>query len=376
MAGVDDVVIDEVGFDALVSELRRRGYRTLGPVVRDRAVQHDEVVSAEDLPRGWHDVQSAGSYRLEHVGGPKLFDWAVGPASWKSEYFPAEEVVWRASLGDPRSTVVEPIGAAPPVAVVGIRPCEVSALEILDRVLSGGPVVDDSYAGRRAGTFVVVVECGAPAATCFCSSMGTGPAAESGFDLALTELTEGGHRFHVRVGSAAGAEVIASVPQVPADDRDGAERHSVLDAARSSMGRALDTEGLAALLEANIDHPRWEEVADRCLSCGNCTLVCPTCFCSDVKDVTDLSGSVERHRRWASCFDVEHSFLHGGPVRPSTATRYRQWFTHKLDTWWEQFGSSGCVGCGRCITWCPVGIDLTEEAAVIRATSAAPVAAS
>jgi len=366
--GVDeDKVIDEVGLDALIAELRRRGFRTRGPVVRDQAILHDEVSSTGDLPGGWRDQQAPGRYRLEQVGGPELFGWAVGPASWKSEFFPPEEVVWRASVYDGQVTVTEPDGTTDPVALIGIRPCELSALDVLDRVLQGGPVVDDRYAARRAGTFVLAVDCGAPASTCFCSSMGTGPAAGSGYDLALTELTDGRHRFHVRVGSPAGADVLASVPREPVGDGDVAERRAVLDGARAGMGRVLDTDGLPGLLDGNIDHPRWDEVAERCLSCGNCTLVCPTCFCSDVDDVTDLSGSVERRRRWASCFDIEHSFLHSGPVRASTSSRYRQWLTHKLSTWWDQFDGSGCVGCGRCITWCPVGIDLTEEVAAIRA---------
>ena len=107
------------------------------------------------------------------------------------------------------------------------------------------------------------------------------------------------------------------------------------------------------------------------MACGNCTLVCPTCFCATVQDTTDVSGTVERDREWASCFDVEHSYLHGGSVRETTRARYRQWMTHKLSTWWDQFGTSGCVGCGRCVTWCPVGIDITEEAAAIRASDGA-----
>jgi len=371
MGADGDTVIDDDGLDALLAELRRRGFRTRAPVVRDGAVLLDEVDSTGDLPRGWRDRQVPGGYRLEQVGGSELFGWAVGPASWKSEFFPPEEAVWRASVDDGTVTVTEPDGGTAPVAMVGMRPCELSALRVLDRVLQGGPVVDDRYAARRRGAFVVVVECGAPASTCFCTSMGTGPAADADYDLALTELTGGRHRFLVRVGSARGAEVLASVPHARADAADADERRAVLDGARDHMGRALDTDGLPALLDSNLDHPRWDEVADRCLSCGNCTLVCPTCFCSDVRDVTDLSGTVERRRRWASCFDLDHSFLHAGPVRPTTSSRYRQWLTHKLSTWWDQFGGSGCVGCGRCIAWCPVGIDLTEEAAAIRS---APVA--
>ena len=133
------------------------------------------------------------------------------------------------------------------------------------------------------------------------------------------------------------------------------------------MGRELDTDGIKELLYRNYEHPRWDEVAERCLTCGNCTMVCPTCFCTTVEDVTDLAGEhVERHQRWDSCFTVDYSYIHGGAVRASTRSRYRQWMTHKLATWFDQFGSSGCVGCGRCITWCPVGIDITEEARAIR----------
>jgi ferredoxin len=204
--------------------------------------------------------------------------------------------------------------------------------------------------------------------------MGTGPSAGTGYDLALTELVESEHRFYAQVGSAAGAEVLAQVSHRPVTTDDRSARQAVLARAEAQMGRSLDTEGLPGLLARNLEHPRWEEVAERCLSCGNCTLVCPTCFCSDIKDVSDISGAVERQRRWASCFDLEHSYLHGGPVRPTTASRYRQWLTHKLSTWWDQFGESGCVGCGRCIAWCPVSIDLTEEAAAIRATDGAVAA--
>jgi len=370
----DEVVIDRDGLDALIATLRARGYRALGPVVRHGAIVHGEVSRSGDLPLGWRDRRAPGLYRLEHGQGPELFEWAVGPASWKSEFFAPEEVVWRASVTDDQVTITEPEPAGPPIAIIGARPCELAALGVLDGVLGDGAVPDDRYAARRDGALVVAVECGAPAATCFCTSMGTGPSADHGFDLSLTELTEGGHRFHARIGSPAGAELVARLPHRPVGADETRQRGEVLAGAEARMGRVLDTEGLPALLDRNLEHPRWESVAERCLSCGNCTLVCPTCFCSDVKDVTDVSGTVERQRRWASCFDLDHSYLHGGTVRPTTASRYRQWMTHKLSTWWDQFGESGCVGCGRCIAWCPVGIDLTEEAAAIRATDGAPAA--
>jgi sulfhydrogenase subunit beta (sulfur reductase) len=135
------------------------------------------------------------------------------------------------------------------------------------------------------------------------------------------------------------------------------------------MGRQMDTNGLKELLQGNPTHKQWDDVAARCLTCANCTMVCPTCFCTTVEDHTDLTGqTAERVRRWDSCFTLDFSYIHGGSVRTETKSRYRQWMTHKLASWIDQFGTSGCVGCGRCITWCPVGIDITAEVAAIRAS--------
>jgi ferredoxin len=370
----DEAIMDRHGFDMLLDVLHRRGLRTIGPVVRDGAIMHGEVSSTADLPEGWHDRTSPGHYRLTNDDSPELFGWAVGPESWKSEFFLPAETVWRATVDGGEVTLSDVRDAPKPVAIVGARPCEIAALGVLDRVLRHGAVPDDRYVARRDGAFVVVVECGSPSGTCFCTSMGTGPAASSNYDLALTEFTGPGaleHEFYVQIGSLAGAEVMTLVPTRPADEALRARRQAVIDGATERMGRSLDTDGLPGLLARNLEHPRWADVAERCLSCGNCTLVCPTCFCSDVKDTTDVNGTAERRRTWASCFDLDHSYLHGGAVRPTTSSRYRQWMTHKLSTWWNQFDESGCVGCGRCVAWCPVGIDITEEAAVIRATDGA-----
>jgi len=365
----DAVVIDRDGLDQLISGLTTRGYRVLGPVVRQGAIALGEVNSSEDLPEGWHDTQAPGSYRLEHTDDSALFAWAVGQHSIKADVFPSRSVVWRAQVTDGTVRLEETRDDAPSAALVGVRPCELAALEVLDRVM-GTSSGDPLYKRRRAG-LVVVAECGTPSGTCFCTSMGTGPAATGAFDLALTELLDsGGQRFLVTIGSEQGAEVLADVETRVADDTDFSARAAVLEHANSHMGRRLATDDLPGLLARNLEHPRWDDVAERCLACGNCTLVCPTCFCSTVEDTTTIDGTVERHRSWSSCFDLGHSYMSGGPVRSSTRSRYRQWMTHKLSTWWDQFGSSGCVGCGRCITWCPVGIDITEEAVAIRAGEA------
>jgi ferredoxin len=236
-------------------------------------------------------------------------------------------------------------------------------------VFLSGQYLDNSYKIRRDHAFIVAVNCGQAGGTCFCVSMDAGPKVDAGFDLALTELIEeGSHMFVLEVGSAAGADMVKDLPGRPASEEEIKAAEEVVARTKGQMERSLDTSGLKELLQANPNHPRWEEVAQRCLTCGNCTNVCPTCFCTTVDDTTDLAGATaERVRRWDSCFTLDFSYIHGGSVRNSARSRYRQWMTHKLAHWIDQFGSSGCVGCGRCITWCPVGIDITEEAAAIRA---------
>jgi ferredoxin len=362
-------VIAPEALDLVVSALRTRGYRVLGPTVRDGAIIYDDLESADELPIGWTDRQDGGTYRLERRADEARFGYAVGPHSWKRFLFPPRVRLWRAKLNGGTPAIDEEPLDETPLAFMGVRSCELHAIEIQDRVFIGGKHVDRDYAARRDGAFLVAVNCFEPGGTCFCTSMGTGPKVQSGYDLALTELLDREHRFLVEAGTDRGAEVLAELGgrSPVAADLDAAE--ASVESAAERMGRSMETFNLRELLARNLEHPRWEEVANRCLTCGNCTLVCPTCFCSAVEDETDLAGEeAERFRVWDNCFSVDYSYIHGGSVRPSGSSRYRQWMTHKLGTWHEQFGSSGCVGCGRCITWCPVGIDITEEVAAIRAT--------
>jgi sulfhydrogenase subunit beta (sulfur reductase) len=363
-------VIAPEALEDLVGVLRARGFRVLGPTVRDEAIVYDDLDSAADLPIGWTDRQEPGSYRLERREDEARFGYAVGPHSWKRFLFPPRVRLWHASRnGNGVAAVEEEPLDETPLAFIGVRACELSAIAIQDRVFVGGKYVDRDYAARREGAFLVAVNCFEPAGTCFCTSMGTGPKAQSGFDLALTELLDGEHRLLVEAGSERGAEVLAGLTGRAAVYADLKAAAASVDSAAQRMGRKMDTHDIRDLLARNLDHSRWDDVASRCLTCGNCTLVCPTCFCSAVEDETDLAGTgAERVRVWDSCFSVDYSYIHGGSIRPSAKSRYRQWMTHKLGTWFDQFGSSGCVGCGRCITWCPVGIDITEEIAAIRAT--------
>jgi ferredoxin len=354
--------------DALLAALHARGFRVIGPTLADGAVVYDEVESAADLPAGWTDAQDAASYRLERRTDGALFGFAVGPHSWKQFLFPPRVRLWQAQRRNGGFELEEDEHDERPLALIGVRPCELHAIAIQDRVFLGGAYEDADYAGRRRDLFVVAVNCFEPGGTCFCVSMGTGPKAEQGYDLALTEILEGEHRFLVEVGSTRGEDVLAALPTRAATEADLAAADDAVAGAAERMGRSLDAADLRGLLARTLEHPRWDDVAARCLACTNCTLVCPTCFCSSVADVTDLAGErAERVRTWDSCFSLDHSYIHGGSIRPSGRSRYRQWLTHKFGTWHDQFGTSGCVGCGRCITWCPAAIDVTEELAALRA---------
>jgi ferredoxin len=365
----DTSVIEPEALEGLLSALARRGYRVVGPTVRDGAIVYEDLDSAGDLPIGWTDRQEPGSYRLERRDDEARFGYAVGPHSWKQFLLPPRVRLWRAQRTDDGFTVDEEPPPEQPLALIGVRACELHGIAIQDRVLIRGRFTDRDYAARRDGAFVVAVNCFEPGGTCFCVSMGTGPKVERGYDLAVTEILDGGHRFLVEVGTERGGEVLAELPRRPAAEGDVAAASAAVAGAAERMGRTVDTTDIRDLLARNLEHDRWDEVASRCLTCGNCTLVCPTCFCTTVEDATDLTGdATERTRSWDSCFSLDHSYIHGGSIRPSGRSRYRQWLTHKFGTWWDQFDTSGCVGCGRCITWCPVGIDVTEELTAIRAT--------
>jgi ferredoxin len=363
------LVIEPEGLQRIIDILAHRGYRVIGPRMRDGAIVYDTIARLDELPVGWTDRQDGGKYRLEKRGDEALFGYAVGPHSWKRFLHPPMLRLWQARREGDAFTVTEDESASEQLAFIGVRACELRAIAIQDRVFLSGQYLDNSYKIRRDRAFIVAVNCGQAGGTCFCVSMEAGPTVETGFDLALTELIEEGpHLFVLEVGSLAGADVVRDLSAQPATEEQIAAAEHVVARTKSQMGRSLDTSGLKELLQANPEHPRWDEVAERCLSCGNCTNVCPTCFCTTIDDTTDLTGATaERVRRWDSCFTLDFSYIHGGSVRSSARSRYRQWMTHKLAHWIDQFGSSGCVGCGRCVTWCPVGIDITEEAAAIQA---------
>jgi len=359
-------------FDTLLDALTRRGYTVVGPTVQDRVIVYDEIGRAGDLPVGWTDEQDGGHYRLKRREDEALFGYVVGPQSWKKYLHPPQVRLVKADRDDNGAMVFsDGDDEKPPrYAFLGMRSCELHAMTIQDKVFLGSGPADSHYERRRKRIFSIGVSCGEAGGTCFCVSMDTGPQVtdRTPHDLALTEVLDGDRHFFVfTAGSDEGREVLAELPMTPASGGEVSAAKERVSHAAASMGRSMNPKGVQQLLRENLEHPQWEDVAQRCLTCANCTMVCPTCFCTTVEDVTDLTGDhAERWRRWDSCFTLDFTGMHGGSARQSPKSRYRQWLTHKLSTWHDQFDSSGCVGCGRCITWCPVGIDLTQEIAAFR----------
>lgn len=361
--------IDPNGLQQLIEGLHRAGYHTMGPKVRHNAIVYDQLQSIADLPVGWHDRQSPGRYELEHHGDQTLFDYNLGPDSWKKFLYPAVVQLWQARKTDSGFQLQSGKAAAPSYALIGVRACELSAIERHSMAVNSGHFTPPTNAEDRLAPFILAMNCTRPGNTCFCTSMQTGPEAKSGFDIVLTEITDRQeHGFIARAGSDVGSRMLARIDGRSPDGRQEEMAETIITRARKAVGRSLDTSGLKSLFDDHWDHPHWEEVARRCLACGNCTMVCPTCFCTDVVDASALDGEMAGRRRlWDSCFTQAFSYIHGGSLRVSIKARYRQWLTHKLATWMDQFGTLGCVGCGRCITWCPVGIDITQEAQAILA---------
>lgn len=361
-------VMDASGFERLVAVLVEEFDDVIGPVLDDGVIRLVPIRGAADLPVGIVDAQEPGSYRTTLSTSPRRFSYGPSPDSLKAIVHPPTVPVWTMRRRDGRLVVDGTTHETRRRAVIGVRGCDLNALEVLGRARTGGEHPDVGFTARRTGLFLVAVDCTHPAPTCFCESMGDGPYAHGGFDLALTELTAPGEpaaEYLVRVDSRAGADVVERLGLRPAGTLHLRRAAEAAERAHHRFVRSMPPDADTAVLVA--DHGRWSDVAGRCLTCGNCTAVCPTCFCTDVHDQVALDGeTATRDQVWDSCFSSWYSALGGRPHRTSSMSRYRQWLTHKLGTWNEQFGESGCVGCGRCLTWCPAGIDITVEVEALR----------
>lgn len=363
--------LPHVQLQALLDALQQAGFSCVGPQVRDEAIVYDVLHHADQLPWSIRDHQTPGGYRLEKISERKAFAFANGPQAIKPILFKPVETVWKVVRNNEGKLIFQPHQPSEvPVAIIGARACDLAAMGIQDKVFVEGEYPDPRYKSRREQLFVVAVNCTYSSENCFCVSAGTGPEVRNPFDILMTEVEDG---FVVKIGSGRGHAIIANLNLTKAKTAQCEVAVKNVDQAGAMQTKRIPLDNKRALrdlLFANLNHSRWEEVAERCLSCGNCTSVCPTCFCHSEIEKPGLDGASSEHQReWDSCFTTGHSAVNGAIVRDDTRTQYRQWLTHKVGSWFDQFGTSGCVGCGRCTTWCPVGIDITEELAAISGES-------
>lgn len=349
---------------ALLRTLEETGYQCIGPRERDGAIVFDELTDTDQLPWGRIDEQAPGRYRLRDDDKRRAFAWATGPQAIKPRVFQPREAMWTACRKPNGQLRFDPVRPdAKPTALIGLRACDLAALKLQDDHFAGSRERDPAYVSRREHLLLIGVHCARSADTCFCVSTGDGPAVGRDADLVLGEIDDG---FIVSANSNAGRRIFRLLPLERVRPEQWASLRAEISDNAAGQKRQLPSRDLRELLYARLESPHWQQIADRCLSCGNCTAVCPTCFCSQETETLSLDGGESVHlREWDSCFSSRHGHLAGLEVRGEVRLRYRQWLLHKLGTWHEQYGRSGCVGCGRCISWCPVGIDLTAEVSAL-----------
>ena len=358
------IAIQKSVLNIVLKRLQEEGYQTVGPRVKDETLIYGQIENIDELLYGYITEQKAGSFRLIHTDHKRYFDAIPGAQSWKQFLFPSRAELFTLQKNGNGWKTLDSQTDTPSYAFIGVRACELAAIQIQDNIFMRPDFTDPVYRQRRQCIFIVSVNCLAPAGTCFCASMGSGPRVKDGFDINLTELED---VFLLTIGSELARSILNGIEYEDASAFMLTTAEHAIERAIQLMGRTLDIIDLPELILKNLDAPHWKEISERCLSCGNCTQVCPTCFCWDVVDQMSLDGkTTSRTRVWDSCFNPGYSYLAGGNTRPTIASRYRQWLSHKLGTWKEQHGTLGCVGCGRCITWCPAGIDLTEEVTTLR----------
>ena len=358
------IAIEKPVLDNILIRLQEEGYLTIGPRVKNETLVYEQIEGLDDLPRGYITEQDAGYFRLQQTSHSRYFDVIPGAQSWKQFLFPPRVDLFRLQKTNGHWEKVSEENQNVKYAFIGVRACELNAILIQDKAFMREDFTDPIYRSRRERVFILSVDCLHPAETCFCASMNTGPRVKDSFDLNLTELDD---VFLVKVGSEIGRNILNGLPFELASSFMLSNAERGLENAAQQMKRTLNTDGLPEFVLANLDHPQWEEIGQRCLSCANCTQVCPTCFCWDARDEVTLNNNETRRERvWDSCFNPGFSYQAGGNTRPSIQSRYRQWLSHKLGSWPQQYGTLGCVGCGRCITWCPAKIDLTKEISIMR----------
>jgi len=285
-----------------------------------------------------------------------ILEYRNAKESPKSVLFPQREALFRYRTEKGKAEVDVPAGAAKGRVLFGIRPCDARGLLLLDKVFGGGSS-DPYYMEKRRQTVVVSLGCTDPNPSCFCLSMGGGPCSAEGSDLLLLDL---GDRYIAEAVSEKGVAFLEDQAFEKNDEKSLSLAEKTRKQAEASMQPLAKKENLEEELERLFSDPVWKDLAETCLSCGICTYLCPTCHCFDLCD--EASGQAgERIRVWDSCqFPLFTQQASGFNPRPTVKERFRQRIMHKLSYLPRSQGMTGCVGCGRCVTECPVNLDIRE----------------
>jgi len=339
-------VLEDLG--KLIEVLKAYGYVTYGYKVSRGAVIFDELRNLEDMPLKYRDVQGPGSYRLIEGNGVRH-----SFASPKEVIHPARQELFNV---DSNGGVSYPPIESKKIALVGIKSCDLASIKVMDRILSN----DDSYNARRKEALTIVEECINPGDTCFCGSLGTGPYVSEDFDLAYARIDDDHVLF--KYGSRVGLNLVKRLGLKPASEELVNTYSSLMSEAKEKTSPLKfglsDIEN--SMLKSMSDVDLWKKLSEKCVGCANCNLVCPTCFCTEFLDDLKLDNSASRVRFWVGCLSYVYGLVAGTHFRPELYMRYRHFVLHKFLFYRKQIGLVGCVGCGRCITWCPVGIDLRK----------------
>lgn len=340
---------DMESLEKLILALKSRGLAVLAYKLQGDLPVFGEVGSLRDILVEYSDLQSPGSYKL--VKDMRGF---FRHSQYSPKYFlhpPIQDVYEVSDDFNIAQTRTNPV----PTALFGIKPCDLAAIEVLDKILE----CDDVYQARRSSiAYIIVEECVEPGGTCFCGSVGAGPSVTKGYDVAYTRLDD---KVLFKVGSSKGMELIEKLGLAKAPEKLLRKYEELLVDAKRKASRLPPLETIAKALEDVAPAEEfWRYVSARCVGCTNCNMVCPTCFCTEFVDYANLTGNARRERQWFGCLSYTYGQVAGQHFRPELLMRYRHFVLHKFVFYQKQIGLPGCVGCGRCITWCPMGIDLRE----------------
>ncbi|MFC1994521.1 4Fe-4S dicluster domain-containing protein [Chloroflexota bacterium] len=310
-------------------------YELFAPVKRDNLVVFDRI----------------------HSGNEAFLDYTNTTKSAKEILFPQAETLFSYVATDGGASIETPPSEESPRLLFGVRPCDARSFVLLDEVFDGEKYKDVYYLNRRANMAVVAIGCVRPRSTCFCTSVGGAPCSAEGSDLLLIDV---GDDYVVQVVSDKGARLLEGVGLEDAGEDEIALMWQAIRDAQAYMAPKLAMDGLKQKLDSMFEDPIWGPLTEKCLGCGVCTYLCPTCHCFDIVDeATDSAG--QRIRLWDSCqfrqFTLQAS---GFNPRPTTKGRLRQRIMHKFSYFIDNYGHIGCVGCGRCVIECPVNLDTRD----------------